>query len=348
MFRARLAGSRGAGFAALCALVAMAVALAAGCGLVGADETTDDGALVIYSGRSESLVAPVIQQFRDASGVDVRVKYGGSSEIAATIQEEGDDSRADVFWAQEPGALGALAPMFSALPNDLTAAVPNWARHDGGLWVGISGRARVIVHSDEVAEGDLPQSLDDLLDPVWKGRVGWAPANASFRVMIAAMRQMWGDDRTRDWLEGMLANEVKTFPKNTPIVAAAGAGEVDLGLVNHYYVHRFIAEDGDGFGARNLYLNDGGPGSLIMVSGAGVLATADNPENAEKFIRFLLSTVAQQYFAAATFEYPLVDGVATSRLLPPLSSLAGPDIDFALLNDLAGSEALLRETGVIP
>lgn len=349
MSLARLARSRGAGGAALCAVFLTALALAAAaCGLAGADETADGGALVIYSGRSESLVAPVIQQFRDASGVDVRVKYGGTSEIAATIQEEGDDSRADVFWAQEPGALGALAPLFSALPDDLTAAVPSWARHDGGLWVGISGRARVIVHSEDVSEGDLPQSLDDLLDPVWKGRVGWAPANASFRVMITAMRQMWGEDRTREWLEGMLANDVKNFPKNTPIAAAAGAGEVDLGLVNHYYVHRFIAEDGEDFGARNHYLNDAGPGSLVMVSGAGVLQTADNPENAEKFIRFLLSTVAQQYFAAATFEYPLVDGVATSRLLPPLSSLAGPDIDLSLLDDLAGSEALLREAGVIP
>ena len=348
MFLARLGRSRVGSLAGLCAVFAAALALAASsCASLGADEA-DAGALVIYSGRSESLVAPVIAQFRDASGVDVRVKYGGTSEIAATIQEEGGDSPADVFWAQEPGALGALAPLFTPLPDDITAAVPAWARHDGGLWVGISGRARVVVYGADVAEDELPRSLEELVDPKWKGRVGWAPANASYRVMIAAMRQMWGEDKTREWLAGMLANDVKAFPKNTPIVAAAGAGEVDLGLVNHYYVHRFIAEDGEDFGARNLYLNDGGPGSLVMVSGAGVLATADNPENAEKFVRFLLSTVAQQYFAASTFEYPLVDGVATSRFLPPLSSVVAPDIDLALLNDLAGSEALLREAGVIP
>ena len=308
----------------------------------------DAGSLVIYSGRSESLVAPIIDQFRRASGIDVRVKYGGTSEIAATIQEEGGNSPADVFWAQDPGALGALAPMLSPLPDDVTAAVPQWARHDEGRWVGISGRARVVVYNTDLADGELPQSLEDLTDPKWKGRVGWPPNNASFRVMITAMRQTWGEDRTREWLEGMLANDVKVFPKNTPIVAAAGAGEVDVGLVNHYYLHRFIAAEGDGFGARNLYLNDGGPGSLIMVAGAGVLETAANPENAEKFVRFLLSTVAQQYFAASTFEYPLVEGVKTHHLLPPLEELASPDIDFALLNDLEGSEALLRETGVIP
>ena len=308
----------------------------------------DPGSLVIYSGRSESLVAPIIDQFRRASGVDVRVKYGGTSEIAATIQEEGANSPADVFWAQDPGALGALAPALSPLPDDVTAAVPEWARHDEGRWVGISGRARVIVYNTDLADGELPQSLDDLTDPKWKGRVGWPPTNASFRVMVTAMRQAWGEDRTRQWLEGMLANDVKVFPKNTPIVAAAGAGEVDVGLVNHYYLHRFIAAEGDDFGARNLYLNDGGPGSLIMVAGAGVLETAANPDNAEKFVRFLLSTVAQQYFAASTFEYPLVDGVKTHHLLPPLDELVGPDVDFALLNDLEGSETLLRETGVIP
>ena len=308
----------------------------------------DPGSLVIYSGRSESLVAPIIEQFRRASGIDVRVKYGGTSEIAATIQEEGANSPADVFWAQDPGALGALAPILSPLPEDATAAVPEWARHDEGRWVGISGRARVIVYNTDLADNELPQSLEDLTDPKWKGRVGWPPTNASFRVMVTAMRQAWGEDRTRQWLEGMLANDVKVFPKNTPIVAAAGAGEVDVGLVNHYYLHRFIAAEGDDFGARNLYLNDGGPGSLIMVAGAGVLETAANADNAEKFVRFLLSTVAQQYFAASTFEYPLVEGVKTHHLLPPLDELVGPDVDFALLNDLEGSETLLRETGVIP
>ena len=308
----------------------------------------DPGSLVIYSGRSESLVSPIIEQFRHASGIDVRVKYAGTSEIAATIQEEGANSPADVFWAQDPGALGALAPLFSPLPEDVTAAVPEWARHGEGLWVGISGRARVVVYNTDLADGELPQSLEDLTDPKWKGRVGWPPNNASFRVMVTAMRQMWGEDKTREWLEGMLANDVKVFPKNTPIVAAARAGEVDVGLVNHYYLHRFIAAEGDDFGARNLYLNDGGPGSLIMVSGAGALKTAANPDNAEKFIRFLLSAVAQQYFAATTFEYPLVAGVKTHHLLPPLEELTSPDIDFALLDDLEGSETLLRETGVIP
>ena len=306
------------------------------------------GSLVLYSGRSESLVAPIIQQFENATGIDVEVKYGSTSAIAATIQEEGANSPADVFWAQDPGALGALSGMFTPLPSDVTLAVPEWARASDGRWVGISGRARVIVYNTDLSEDELPKSVQDLTDPKWKGRVGWPPTNASFRVMVTAMRHLWGEDETRSWLEGMIANDVKVFPKNTPIVDAAGKGEVDVGLVNHYYLHRFVAENGDGFGARNLFLNDGGPGSLVMVAGVGRLETSQNTENAEAFVRFLLSKVAQQYFAASTYEYPLIEGVKTHHLLPPIDTLNGPDIDFAPLDDLAGSEALLREVGAIP
>ena len=200
-------------------------------------EMEGSGSLVVYSGRSESLVGPIIQQFREASGIDVQVKYGSTSEMAATLQEEGRNSPADLFWAQDPGALGALSEMFKPLPSDVTLAVPEWARSSSGKWVGVSGRARVIVYNTDLSEDELPKSVQELTDPKWKGRIGWPPTNASFRVMVTAMRHIWGEDETRAWLEGMLANDVKVFPKNTPIVDAAGKGEVDVGLVNHYYLH---------------------------------------------------------------------------------------------------------------
>ena len=309
----------------------------------------DPGSLVIYSGRSESLVAPIIEQFAEATGIDVQVKYGGTFALAATLLEEGPNSPADVFFAQDPGGLGAVSSMLSALPADVVLKVPEWARASDGSWVGISGRARVLVYSTElVSEDELPTSVKDLADPKWKGKIGWPPGNASFRTMVTAMRLMWGEDETRQWLLDMQANEPGVFPKNTPIVAAAGAGEVAIGLVNHYYLHRFIQESGDDFAARNLFLKNGGPDSLVMVAGAGLLGTGENRDNAEAFMRFLLSKVAQQYFAGQTFEYPLVEGVKTHRLLPPIDTLNGPDINLSTLSDLAGTDALLRETGVTP
>ena len=325
------------------------MSLVAGLAAACASDPNDAGSLVLYSGRSESLVDPIIQQFAELTGIDVRVKYAGTASLAATLLEEGDRSPADVFYAQDPGGLGAVEGMLAALPADTLANVPEWARSPEGRWVGISGRARVLVYNpDRVGVSELPASIEDLADPKWKGRLGWAPTNGSFLTMVTGMRALWGEERTRAWIEGMVANEASIYPKNTPQVAAAASGEIDVGLVNHYYLYRFLAEEGETFPARNYHPTAGGPGSLVMVSGAGVLATAENGENARRFVDFLLSTVAQQYFASQTFEYPLVEGVLTNRLLTPLDEIDRPDIRLADLSDLAGTTELLRSAGALP
>ena len=309
----------------------------------------DPGELIIYSGRSESLVDPIIQQFKGATGIDVKVKYAGTGALAATLLEEGGNSPADVFYAQDPGGLAAVSEMMTELPGDVIGMTPEWARSTEGRWVGITGRARVVVYgTDKLTEADLPDDLWGFTEPEWKGRVGWAPTNGSFQAMVTALRAGWGEDRTEEWLRAMIANDVKIYPKNTPQVAAAAAGEIDVGLVNHYYLYRFIAEEGEDFAARNAHLRGAGPGSIVLVSGAGILETADNPENAEAFIRFLLSSVGQQYFAGQTFEYPMVEGVRPSVLLTPLAEIEQPDITLADLSDLAGTQALLQETGALP
>ena len=310
---------------------------------------SDPGSLVVYSGRSESLVGPLIENFQAVTGIDASVKYGSTGEIAATLLEEGANSPADVFFAQDPGGLGAIATMLEPLSDDLIGLVPEWARSPEKQWIGLSGRARVVVYNREnVDVADLPATLVGFTEPEWMGRIGWAPANASFQAMVTTMRTLWGEDGTSDWLSSIQDNKPKVYPKNTPIVAAAATGEIDVGLVNHYYLHRFVQEDGESFGARNFFMNGGGPGSVVLVSGAGILETADSKDNAERFIRFMLSQVAQQYFASQTFEYPLVDGVTTHRLLPPISELAKPTVDMASLADVKGTQRLLRELGIVP
>ena len=309
----------------------------------------DPGKLVIYSGRSESLVNPIIQQFKGATGIDVQVKYASTGQLAATLLEEGHNSPADVFYAQDPGGLAAVSGMMATLPADLIELTPEWARSSAGHWVGITGRARVVVYgTDILSEADLPDDLWGFTQPEWKGRVGWAPTNGSFQAMVTALRVGWGEERTEEWLRAMLDNDVRDYPKNTPQVAAAASGEIDVGLVNHYYLYRFLAEEGAEFPARNAHLRAGGPGSIVLVSGAGILNTADNPEHAEQFIRFLLSQVGQQYFAGSTFEYPLVADVRPSVLLTPLADIAQPDITLADLSDLAGTQALLQKVGALP
>lgn len=317
-------------------------------------DTPDTGNLVIYSGRSESLVQPIIDQFEEATGIKVDIRYGSTSEMAGVLLEEGASSPADVFYAQDPGGLGALqnADLLSSLPEEILQKVPARFVDEEGEWVGISGRARTVVYNvDAVSDPDneLPQDLLGFVDPQWNGRIGWAPTNGSFQAMVTAMRAAWGDEKTSEWLQGVQDNNPVVYPNNTPIVAGVAAGEVDVGFVNHYYLHRFLAEEGDNFPARNYFLPGGDPGSLIMVSGAGILKSAENSENAQKFLSFLLSVPGQQYFTSQTFEYPVVEGVTISSALPALAELDAKAIDIspADLADLQGTQDLLLELGII-
>ena len=309
----------------------------------------EPGKLVVYSGRSQSLVDPIIQQFAKATGIDVQVKYAQTSQLAATLLEEGRNSPADVFFSQDPGGLGAVEEMFAPLPESVLDQVPAWARPQQGQWVGISGRARTVVYNTErLTEADLPDDMFGFTGPEWKDRIGWAPTNVSFQTMVTAMRAVWGEDKTRTWLQRVQANNPTIYPKNTPQVAAVAAGEIDVGFVNHYYLFRFLAEEGEDFPARNYHPRAGGPGSMIMVAGAGILDTAENRVNAERLLEFLLSSPGQQYFASQTFEYPLVDDVKTQRVLVPISEINAPQIPLSDLADLSGTQQLLRETGVLP
>ncbi|GIV78330.1 iron ABC transporter substrate-binding protein [Litorilinea aerophila] len=311
----------------------------------------DAGSLVIYSGRSENLVQPIIDRFAESTGIQVEVRYGSTPEVAATLLEEGANSPADVFFAQDPGGLGAVmnAGLLADLPEEILNRVKPRFRSPAGKWVGVSGRARVVVYNTEMlTEADLPADIWDFVDPQWAGRIGWAPTNASFQAMVTAMRVAWGEEKTRQWLEGILANDPVVFEGNSPIVAAVGAGEIEVGFVNHYYLYRFLREEGEDFKARNYFLPGGGPGSLVMVAGVGQLAAARNPENAQKFIEFLVSPEAQQYFTEQTYEYPVIDDVPPPEGLVPLEELNAIDIDLADLADLQGTTRLLSEVGVLP
>jgi iron(III) transport system substrate-binding protein len=309
----------------------------------------EPGSLVVYSGRSEELVGPLIEQFEAASGIDVEVRYGDTAEMAAQILEEGDNSPADVFFGQDAGALGALAAegRLVELTDAQLALVPEGLRDDEGRWVGTSARARVVVYNtDELTEADLPDSILDFTDPAWSGRIGWAPTNGSFQAFVTALRVLEGEDGARAWLEGIQANSPKVFDGNTAIVEAVGAGEIDAGLVNHYYAFELQATNPD-LAVANKYFGGGDPGGLVNVAGAGILDTAANADAASQLVDFLLSEEAQTYFAEQTFEIPLAAGVAPVEGVPALTELTLPDLDLNQLDDLAGTLELLTDLGIV-
>jgi iron(III) transport system substrate-binding protein len=314
-----------------------------------ASEATAGGAITVYSGRSEELVGPLLEQFTAATGIEVEARYGDTAEMANLLLTEGENSPADVFFAQDAGALGAVATegLLAELPSELLDLVDERFRSPSGEWVGVSGRARVVAYNTEtLTEADLPDSIFGFTDPEWSGRIGWAPTNGSFQSFVTALRQIEGEDRAREWLEGIQANEPSVYDGNNPALDAVIAGEVDVAFINHYYLMQRLVEDPDAT-AANYFLTDGDPGALVNVAGAGILETAPNSEGARAFVEYLLGEEAQQYFAEETKEYPLIEGVEADPNLPPLDEIGTPEIDLSDLSDLEGTLQLLQETGIL-
>lgn len=310
-----------------------------------------DDPITIYSGRNEDLIGPLVEMFEQQTGIDADVRYGSSPDLALLIETEGDATPADVFISQSPGAMGYLATQdrLRLLPASLLGAVDEGYQAGDGTWVGFSGRQRVLVYNPNLVDpADLPDSVLDLTDPAYDGRVAVAPANSSFQDFITAMRFQSGDDAALAWLEGMAANDSPNYPKNSAIVDAVLRGEVEMGLVNHYYLLRFLAEDPDAPGINHNFAPDD-IGSLLIVTTGAVLGTSDQPSAAQAFIEFMLTRQAQEFYASETREYPLAAGVEPPGELAPLDVADVMDtIDFDLLGGgLARTQELIDESGIV-
>lgn len=301
--------------------------------------------LTIYSGRNENLVGPVIEKFEQDTGIAVDVRYGDTASLALTLLEEGSSTQADVFFAQDAGALGLLAKngVLTELPAYVLENVEPRFRSADGLWVGVTGRARVITYNTEAVDpADLPESLLDITDPAWAGRVGFAPTNASFLSHLTAIRSATDDDTARALVQGLLDNDALQYEGNSPAVAAVAAGEIDAALVNHYYMFRLLAENPDA-PVANYYFPGDDIGNLVNVAGAAILDSSDNKPLAQQFIAYLLSRSTQAYFVENTFEYPLLLGMDADPRLKPLNEIETPDVDLSDLDDLQGTLDLLDE-----
>ena len=311
----------------------------------------DSDKLVIYSGRSEALVHPILERFAKDTGIDISVRYADTSELTPTLLEEGSNTRADVFLSQDAGALAALAneDLLAALPENVVSVVDERFRDPDRRWVGVTGRARVVAYNTErVNVEELPKSVLEVTDPKWKGRVGFPPTNASFVAFVSALIESIGRDRTKSFLEGLAANDAKRYDNNVLALEAVAEGEIDLALVNHYYLYAEFKENPDA-PVANHFTGQGtsGEGTFVNVSGVAVMANTDKRSDAERFVRYLLDSEAQNYFRDETAEYPLRDGVDPIEEVPPLATLKTIDVPLTRLGrDLEASTELLKEIGL--
>ena len=308
--------------------------------------------IMVYSGRSKSLVQPIIKNFEVETGIKVNVKYGKSAQLALTLVQEGKKSPADIFWAQDAGALGSVsaAGLFTVLPKDITKQVPQKLQNNKQQWVPVTGRARVLAYKADFPKDKLPKSIFDLTKPEWKGKVGWAPTNGSFQAFVSAMRVEHGDDKTLAWLKGMKDNKAVVYPKNTPIIQALSDSKspISVGLPNHYYLLRFKKSNSK-FPVEQTFFGKGDIGNLVNIAGAGILKTSKQSAEAKKFINYLLSSKAQQYFTSDVFEYPMNANVIPNTKLVDQKELisSAPSVDLNKLSDLQGTRELLKKAGLL-
>ncbi len=316
-----------------------------------ADNAASGKVVTVYSGRSESLVKPLLDRLQQDLGVRVDVRYGDSSELAAQILEEGERTNADLFFSQDAGALGAVAGAgrFQPLDASVTSRVSPGFADEQNRWVATSARARVVAyHPAKAPDAASFTTIDAILDPKYKGAVGYAPTNASFHSFVTALRVAKGEEGAKTWLTKLKANEPKAYDKNTAVLDAVDSGQVSLGLINHYYWHAKVAEKGaPNVTAKIRFLNSNDPGALVNVAGVGVLNGSPEASEATRLVEALLSTKSQTFFADETAEYPVVPGVTSQKhQLPALTSLKAANIDLNDLDSLQETLAMLNEVGL--
>lgn len=319
------------------------------------DDDNGDDPLVIYSARGQDQVEELVDQFEEQTDIEVEVYYDDDYGIGRVLEEaDAGDVQADIFWSQDAGSLAVLADegVTQTLPEEITSQVDPAFTAPNGEWVGLTGRIRTFVYNTElIDEADVPDNVAAFADPEWEGRIELPPTNATFQAFVTALRQVEGEEAARAWLEGVAANlpDGARPGNNNETIDRVEAGEVEVGLVNHYYLYQRVdAEDDgwDGLASRNKVAEAGDLGSMVNVTGVAALT---NDERALEFIEFLLSEQAQNWFAESSFEYPLLEGAVAPEDLPPLEDFVEVNARFDLndLSDLEATEDLLIEVGLL-
>jgi len=309
----------------------------------------DEDKLVIYNAQHEELVEQVVEEFTDETGIEVEMRNGSDLELANQLVEEGDASDADVFLTENSPAMSLVQShdLFTPLEGPTLENIPDQFRPDDNSWTGFAARSTVLVYNtDSVTEDQLPASLMDLAGPEWKGRISFSPTGADFQAIVAAVLALEGEQATADWLAGIKENG-KVYDGNNVVLEAVNSGEVDTGIIYHYYWYRDQEESGDNSDHSALhFFGHQDPGAFLSISGAGVLKNGDHTEEAQEFVEFLTGTAGQEIVSESyALEYPLNPEVDI-RTIPPLADLQVPEVDISDL-DSEKVVAMMQDAGLL-
>ena len=326
------------------ALALAAALVTAGCG-------GDDGpSIVVYNAQHEQLLDELAADFTEETGIEVQLRNGKDLEMSAQLVAEGSASPADVFLTENSPAMAQVerAGLFETLSPELTADIPEQYRPTSAAWTGLVARSTVLVYNtDQVDEADLPDSIMELADPEWAGRISFSPTGADFQAIVAAVLALEGEEATRAWLAGIKANGT-VYDGNNVVLQSVDAGESEVGIIYHYYWYRDQQESGEVSDNSELYFfGNQDPGAFVSVSGAGILASSDNKPDAETFIAYLTSEAGQQVLADSyALEYPLNPAVELAPPVQPFGELQPPPVG---VSDLDGETVvdLMTEAGFL-
>ena len=327
-------------------IAAVLSALAVVLGAMACSSSGGNDELLIYNAQHESLTKEWIDAFTKETGVKVTYRQGGDTELGNQLIAEGDASPADVFLTENSPAMAAVehAALFADLDAETINQVPSQYRPASGKWTGVAARTTVFVYNTTKLQPDqLPKSMLDLEQPAWKGRWGGAPAKADFQAIVSALLQLKGEQATAQWLAGMNTNAV-VYNDNIATMKAVNAGEVDGGIIYHYYWFRDQAKTKADSGNTELhYFKNQDPGAFVSLSGGGVLKSSKKAQQAQQFLRFITGKAGQEVLEKGdSFEYTVASGVPANPELVPLNDLQAPVVDPSTLDAQKVSDLMTK------
>jgi iron(III) transport system substrate-binding protein len=331
----------------LAVALSLAAAILAACGSASAGK---NGTITLYNAQHEDLIKLMVAGFEKETGIKVNIRSGQDFQLANQIVQEGGSSPADVFVTENSPAMSLVDSKggFAKIDDATLAQVPPQFVPSSHAWTGFAARSTVFVYNKEKVSSDrLPQSIMELQQPVWQGKYGVAAAGADFQAIVSAILSSKGEPETVKWLSGLKAN-TKIYPNNRAVLKAVNSGEIEAGVIYHYYWFKDQAESGSDSRNTSLHFFGGkDPGGFLSISGAGVLATSKQQDKAQQLVKYLTGKAGQQILADSNaLEYPIASGVAPNKRLRPLTELDPPVIDPATLNGPKVID-LMRNAGLL-
>lgn len=304
-------------------------------------QSSEENAVNVYTHRHYKADDELFAQFTKETGIKVNIVNASADELIQRLETEGKDSNADVLITVDAGRLyraqerDLLQPVSSEIL--LTNIGPEF-REPAGYWYGMTYRARIIAYAKDRVNPEDIKTYEDLTDPKWKGKVLIRSSeNIYNQSLLASIILAEGEEKAKEWAQGMVANMART-PKGSDRdqVKAVASGEGDIAVLNTYYIGLMLHDEnveerkaGETVGI--IFPNQDGRGTHINISGIAVTKHAPNKENAVKLIEFLSSEPAQKVLANMNYEYPINPKVAKASILETWGDFKADTVALELL-----------------